>query len=1159
MHHEAFIARWTAREGGAERANYQMFLSELCDVIDVPRPDPAGSGRERNDYVFERAVRRRQSDEIASSRRIDLYKRGSFILEAKQSRLPGARNALPGQHSSLSDDRERLGRRNAQRGWDVMMANARRQAEDYVFLLDADHAAPPFIITCDVGHVLELFADFSGSGRAYVQFPDRNSFRIYLEDLRKPEIRDLLGRIWTDPASLDPARESARVTSEIAKRLAAVSRSLEESHDPEEVALFLMRCIFCMFAEGVGLLPKGRFTALLEDCAASPAALAPLLGELWAKMDNADRNERFFSYFMEKVRHFNGNLYRNARVLPLRPEEVGELVAAARHKWIDVDPAIFGTLLEQALDPVERRKLGAHYTPRAYVERLVEATMMDVLRSDWQCALKQAEDAKERGEDREAVEIVRGFHRRLCSIRVLDPACGTGNFLYVSLEMMTKLEGEVLEALARLGANETLGLEGETIDPHQFLGLEVNPRAAAIAELVVWIGYLQQHYRTRTGHPQEPILRAFSNINFGRRDGYDALLTWDEWPATQVEERDGKRVETRPNARRSDWPEAEFIVGNPPFLGGKDLRSRLGDGYAQALWKAHPHMNESADLVMYWWDRAADRLTRKGAALRRFGLVTTNSISQVFQRRVVERHLTAKTPISLVFAIPDHPWTKATKDAAAVRIAMTVAEAGKREGVVWETLAEAGISTDDPKIEYSTTLGCINPDLTIGADVTRSHELLANISICSPGVKLHGAGFLISEYEASRLGLGRIEGLEAVIREYRNGKDLTGRSRNKLVIDLFGHSKEVVRRDFPEVYQHVSERVRYDLDASGKPRTDKSGRRLGREWNNRPSYREKWWVFGEPRTDFRPALEALPRYIATVETAKHRIFQFLDGSILPDNRLVCIASDDAFILAVLSSGIHLRWTQANEGLLENRPIYTKSRCFDPFPFPDTPESLRQKLATASEELDALRKRVLGEHPELTLTVLYNVMEKLKQGAVLLPEEVGIKERGLVLILRELHETIDGLTADAYGWPRDLSDQQVLERLVTLNAERAAEEAEGHVRWLRPDYQAPRFGRQGSRKSGSLDLGETVVSIDRGKPVFPKSRHEQPLAVEAVLAQSGRAMDAASIARAFRGGGRRIEPRVAQVLLTLARYGHISALPDGRFSCARPHPAVLRAA
>ncbi|WP_348643171.1 type IIL restriction-modification enzyme MmeI [Mesorhizobium sp. B2-7-2] len=528
MQVEEFIHRWTAREGGAERANYQMFLSEFCDVIGVPRPEPSGAEREHNDYVFERAVRRRASDEIASSKRIDLYKKGCFILEAKQSRLPGAKNAIPAQGALFADEPEQLGKRSVARGWDVMMQNARKQAEEYVYLLDASHPAPPFIIACDVGNAFEIFADFTGTGRAYSQFPDRKGFRVYLDDLRHKETRGLFVRIWTDPASLDPAKESARVTREIAKRLAEVSKALEKNHPAEDVAHFLMRCIFTMFAEDVDLLPKGSFTELLEDCVKSPSAFVPLIEELWAKMDEPVQAKRFFSAFRTELRYFNGNLFKNARAFPLGREEIGELLQAAKAKWTEVDPAIFGTLLEQALEPGERKKLGAHYTPRSYVQRLVEVTVMEPLRDDWQKALTKAEAAKDERDDAKAIQIVRGFHHQLCLTRVLDPACGTGNFLYVSLELMKKLEGDVLETLARLGFNESLGLERETVDPHQLLGLELNPRAAAIAELVVWIGYLQQHYRTRTGHPAEPILRAFKNINFGRREGYDAVLTW-EW------------------------------------------------------------------------------------------------------------------------------------------------------------------------------------------------------------------------------------------------------------------------------------------------------------------------------------------------------------------------------------------------------------------------------------------------------------------------------------------------------------------------------------------------------------------------------------------------------------------------------------------------------
>ena len=197
------------------------------------------------------------------------------------------------------------------------------------------------------------------------------------------------------------------------------------------------------------------------------------------------------------------------------------------------------------------------------------ATIIEPLREDWRNVQAAAETKRAAGDKNGAADAVKAFHDKLCETRVLDPACGTGNFLYVSMELMKRLEGEVLEALLDLGGQEALrGLGGHTVDPHQFLGLEINPRAAAIAELVLWIGYLQWHFRTRGGTPEQPILRKFKNIEVK-----NAVLTWDGYPLPQVI--DGK--EAYPNPRQPPWPTAEFIVGNPPFIGGKDIRNRLGD------------------------------------------------------------------------------------------------------------------------------------------------------------------------------------------------------------------------------------------------------------------------------------------------------------------------------------------------------------------------------------------------------------------------------------------------------------------------------------------------------------------------------------------------------------------------------------------------------
>ena len=1141
---EHFIERWQGRHGGQERANYAMFLCELCDALDLPRPDPAGHPGQ-NDYVFERAVKEIARDGSVSTRRMDLYKRDCFVLEAKQSRqIKDGAKEVKGQ-MSLALAPDQLGRRPVSGAWDTLMMNARAQGESYTRLLPQAHEPPPFLIVCDVGHCFELYANFRRDGKAFDQFPDRRAFRIYLEDLRQEPMRQLLAGIWTDPLSLDPARRSARVTREIAERLAAVSKALEvKTYPAEDVAMFLMRCLFTMFAEDVGLLPEHSFKQVLERCEKDPQTFQHDVGQLWEAMDMG----LYAHAIRQKVPRFNGEFFKRRTVLALGAEEIGELRRAASYDWREVDPSIFGTLLEQALDPDDRRKLGAHYTPRAYVERLVIATLIEPLRGEWstvvgaierrkgEAAMLGPQDPRRETLFREARGFAMRFHAQLCATRVLDPACGTGNFLYVALELMKRLEGEVVDAVEALGGQEeSTWFERQNVDPHQFLGLEVNPRAGAIAELVLWIGFLQWHFRSRSDPPPEPILKAFRNIRV-----MDAVLEADK--ALARDER-GKPL-SRPGAdgalmevyrydkpRRPQWPEAEFIVGNPPFMGGKDLRARLGDDYVQALWAAHSHMNESADFVMYWWDRAAELLTRKDTVLRRFGFVTTNSISQVFQRRVMERHLKGKPPLRLLMAVPDHPWTKATPDAAAVRIAMTVAEAGAGEGRLLEVTRETGLETDAPLIECAERWGVINSDLTVGVDFSQALALKANDGLSSRGMSLHGAGFIVTPEEAANLGLGKRSGLDKHIRDYRNGRDLTLRPRGVMVIDLFGLDVAEVRLRFPEVYQHVAERVKPERDA-----------------NNRATYKDNWWLFGEPRRELRPALAHLPRYIATVETAKHRVFQFLDASILPDNRLVLIALSDAYALGVFSSQIHVTWTLALGGTLEDRPIYTKSLCFDPFPFPLASAAQKKRIGVIAEELDGHRKRVLADHAHLTLTGLYNVLERLRAGASaaeLDPTERRIFDDGLVLILKELHDELDVAVAQAYGWPAELPAEAVLANLVALNKERAQEEARGLVQWLRPDYQIPRFGS--AKDKAELDLVGGAMApglpVAGPKPGFPADDVAQTAAIIAALAAAPRPLDAIMLSNAFKQG-RRIAPKVDATLAALVRAGYVARADVG---------------
>ena len=770
---DRFIARWNATER-AERANYVSFLNELCDLLEVERPHAVSGGL--GDYRFERSVTHYDDDARESTRRIDLYRSGCFILEAKQGANAAVPTPLFGGTESETDRRKSV--RNSS-GWAQHMLRAKGQAEQYARELPAREPSPPFLIVCDIGFCFDLYADFSGTGRHYTQFPDREGFRVYLADLRRKDVRERLATIWREPLSLDPARRRVEVTREIAQLLARLARDLERTRSPDTVATFLMRCVFCMFAQSVGLLAsKHAFTDLLELCAAHPASFVGLVGELWRRMDEGGYSTSLHA----DVHRFNGGLFAPGPHGPIEPlvldvDQIRLLIGAARRDWAEVEPAIFGTLLENALDPAQRGQLGAHFTPRAFVERLVLPTVMAPLRTLWD-GYKAAADAQlVAGRRDAAAAVLREFQAKLSQTRVLDPACGTGNFLYVTMELMKRLEGEVLDALANVspGEGDRLALAGAGVDPHQFLGLEKNPRAVLVAELVLWIGWLQWHFRTRGGvPPAEPILRDFRNIRKA-----DALLDYREeveqpvarWGGrTKKHAVTGKDVpdEThrvpvvRPvGAKQTKWPDADFVVGNPPFIAGKDLRQELGEGYTEALWAAYPKVPRSADLAMHFWWKATQLAV--AGKLDRFGFITSNSISQTFCRRVIADALAGKKPLKLVFAIPDHPWSDGT-GSAAVRIAMTVAEVQRKRvdenGLLHRVTSEKAGEDDAPTVELDTSEGLLNADLTIGADPDEAHPFEANELLSSRRMSLHGSGFIVSPATARSLGLGRISGVE---------------------------------------------------------------------------------------------------------------------------------------------------------------------------------------------------------------------------------------------------------------------------------------------------------------------------------------------------------------------------------------------------------------
>lgn len=1148
----AFLSRWTGA-GGSELANYQLFLTELIELLELPRPEPAGAEARDNAYVFERGITFRHGDGSTSAGRIDLYRRGAFVCECKRVRASAAK------------------------GFDDALLRARSQAEGYARALPADEGRPPFLIVVDVGRVIELYAEFSRTGGTYVPYPDPRSHRIPLADLADPAVRERLRAVWLDPLSLDPTRRSARVTRDIAGRLAELAKSLELSgHAAEAAASFLSRCLFTCFAEDIGLLPKDSFRGLLERHQAEPAVAMRMLAALWREMDQGG----FSVSLATNLLRFNGKLFKQPDVLPLTPEQIGLLIDAARAQWTEVEPAIFGTLLERALDPEERHALGAHYTPRAYVERLVLPTVIEPLREDWSNARAAALTLAREGALDEALKVVRDFHQGLCRVRVLDPACGSGNFLYVTLEHLKRLEGEVFNEFDALDPDRQSGklrqqglaldgdradpFGGETVDPHQLLGIEVNPRAAAIAEMVLWIGYLQWHFRTRGNvQPPEPVLRDFRNI-----ECRDAVLAWDriepvlDDSGRPVTRWDGKSYKASTvtgdsvpddsarvpvvryvNPRKAEWPAADFVVGNPPFIGTKRMRQLLGDGYVDAVRGVRPEIEDSADFVMLWWAQAAELV--KSGALRQSGLITTKTIQQNFNRRVVSRFIGLEGELSVSFAIPSHPWVDSA-DGAAVRIALTVLARGTHAGRLMTVVKESQGSDGEVDVQLSVSAGAIKADLRIGANLQSTVPLKANDRISGMGVALHGSGFVLLPEQAAEAKRGGAH----VIRGYVGGRDLLQEPRERYVIDFSGLSQQDARLANAVAFQRVIDHV--------KPE---------RDHNSRKSIRELWWRFGWERPHLRRAIVGLRRYIGTTETAKHRVFQFIDGAVLADHMVVCVATDDALILGVLSSSPHLIWSLVTGGTLEDRPRYNKNRCWDPFPFPSIDSVQSEKVRLIAEQIDTHRKRQQAAHPELTLTGVYNVLEKLRRGEPLNDKERRIHEQGLVSVLRELHDDLDRAVFAAYGW-NDLADrlvgrpgattpwpekpaeqaeaeEELLTRLVALNAERAEEEARGLIRWLRPDYQNPGHTAASSAATQTdLAIPDQPEAADdtpeatpaaTTKQAWPKTVPEQARAIADLLAQSRTALSLDAIASHYTARGR-WRDRLPQLLDTLVALG-----------------------
>lgn len=851
--------------------------------------------------------------------------------------------------------------------------------------------------------------------------------------------------------------------------------------------------------------------------------------ELWVAMD---RGTRFGHWRMLR---FNGHFFRDAEVLPLTRADVAVLYQAAQADWRQVEPTIFGTLLTRALDPKERHRLGAEYTPREYVERVVRQTVDVPLRERWAPVQAHAAELRATGKKKDAnaaLKELRDFHKWLRGLRFMDPACGSGNFLYVCLHLVKRLELEVLRAIEEITGNPELGIE--EVGPEQFFGIEVKPWAREIAELTLWIGYHQFWMEHHKGvNPPEPVLK-----DTGTLELRDAVLAWDEIVEVPEKSRPdptpriphpvtGKLVpdpaarllyyEYR-GARQAEWPQADFIVGNPPYLGVRRQRDAFGDGYVDALRSVYPNHLDTADFVMYWWHHAAQAIAR-GDTIRA-GLITTNSITQSLNRPAIEAAI--RDGAHIVWAVADHPWVEEA-GGAAVRVAMTILGSGAGG-------ATLVIVDDAANVIGEKHAARLNADLSVDADVGSASAvpLKANRGLSSRGFTLVGRGFVLSEEEANRLC--QTEGNRPLIRRHMNGRDLTERPRSVFVID-FGLASEEEARRIPVLYDLVRTRVKPERDAK-----------------NDRSTREKWWRFGRNREELRAAVADLSRFIATSYVSKHRFFRFLESDVAPDEPLVVVASQEAFYLGCLSSSIHGHWAQAAGSRLGvgNDLRYNNSLCFDPFPFPDPPEELREAIGRVAERLDQHRKDAIARDERVTMTGMYNVVEKLRSGEKLTDKERAIQEIAACGVLRDLHDELDALVARAYGWPWPMEREEVLERLVALHDERVEEEKRGIVRWLRPEYQVPRFGGAAVQpEAPELALPEApadeVVKVVETEP-WPAGAIEQIGAVKARVATAP--ATPAEVAAMFKGAQ---VPLVARHLETLAMVGEVRVLPDGRYA------------
>jgi type II restriction/modification system DNA methylase subunit YeeA len=954
-----FIARWKDNPL-SERAGAQGHFDDLCDLLGVDKP------RDSDNYCFERGAGKAGGGDGWA----DVWKRGHF----------GWENKRPGRD----------------------LRAALKQLTDYSLELEN----PPLLVVCDRERI-EIHTAFTG-------YPDEPR-SILIADLDQPEHLQTLRWVFTDPEKLRPVKSLAAITEEAAGQFGALAETLRgRGEAAQPVAHFLIQCLFCMFAEDENLLPRGIFTGLLTKAAADPARAANRLTALFNAMrDGGDYGDATIAWF-------NGGLFATVAVPPLTREDVAALQRAAGMDWRNIDPSIFGTLFERGLNPSKRSQLGAHYTDPATIMRLIEPVIVRPLTAEWRTAKEKfttlLAKSKKQGDKqyKDAAAIFQHHLERLRNYRVLDPACGSGNFLYLALKALKDLERRANTEAEALGLQRQVGIE---VSPANVLGLELDPYAAELARVTVWIGEIQ--WMLRNGYPvsTQPILKPLETI-----ENSDALM----------------KVSSGETAQEAEWPACDAIVGNPPFLGDKKMRGELGDEYTDTLRKCYDgRVPGGADLVTYWFEKARAQI--EAGQSKAAGLVATNSIRGGANRKVLD----AVVDSHRIFDTwSDEPWIN---EGAAVRVSLVCF--GQGEGPARLDGVEAGR---------------INSDLTAGgADLTSAAQLAENKGCCFYATVKAGNFDVEGATAREWLKLPNPHGKpnSDVVKPWMNAMDVTRRSADKWAVD-FGTN--MVKDDaalYEAPFAHVVANV--------KPARDQT---------RRDKYRNVWWLFAEPIPGMRKAIEPLRRYIATPAVAKHRLFVWLPAAVVPDHALMVIARADDATFGILHSRFHELWSLRLGTSLEDRPRYTPTTTFETFPFPahltprdtagwgagaticdsheESPAPMppcAQAIAAAARRLNELRENWLNP-PEWTERIA-EIVPGYPDRIVAQPgHEADLKKRTLTNLyntrpawLDNAHKTLDAAVAAAYGWndySPEMPDEEILRRLLALNLERAAQSTGG---------------------------------------------------------------------------------------------------------------------